>query len=450
LRGDPDSTGEDGEGDSEGDDADNDKKPAAKDKKPAAKDNHVPDSDKKPAAKPDKTLDVKDDDSSEDDTTLSHEVKNLSAFLTDYGTKGYAVANLDDLIYPVYPSDRMRLLGQLVRLRRATTKVVRSTQALPKALSTSDLLQVVLFKKPNEPLLPGLHASSIATFLNSFFRYEDNKKREENLQLIKDLVNNALSMVISLTSQEPDGRHILIGCIIFHPDTKLGSFVSYLGVLSPGTDLSIKLNKDTFKMPDNLTTTDWGGLDIAKFLLSMVQMVGTMFDLQKYGSGFPKRIDMHPSMTAKAHHLLLQVRMESGSSTYGKYVLYGFERLHSNRVAFICRKYEQEIGVGAGLRGNHRAEIGKGYYVDDLYLRRICLRYYLLVTCPPTPLLNKGKGLLAPNAPPTPSIVLRQTELFHTSCMIPAIDMRTLHYVAPPIPISISSVYSNFILLNQF
>jgi hypothetical protein len=35
-------------------------------------------------------------------------------------------------------------------------------------------------------------------------------------------------------------------------------------------------------------------------------------------------------------------------------------------------------------------------------------------------MLNKGKGLLAPNAPP---IDVRHTDLFHTSCMIPAIDM---------------------------
>jgi hypothetical protein len=117
--------------------------------------------------------------------------------------------------------------------------------------------------------------------------------------------------------------------------------------------------------------------------------------------------------------------MESNSSTYGKYVLYGFERLYANRVAFICRKYEQEIGVGVGLRGNHCAAIGKGYYMDDVNLHHICLQYYLLVTCPPTTIQNKGQGVMALGAPP---VTLRDTVLFHTSCMIPVIDMHiTLH-----------------------
>jgi hypothetical protein len=34
-------------------------------------------------------------------------------------------------------------------------------------------------------------------------------------------------------------------------------------------------------MPEALISTDWGGLDIAKFLLSMVQMLEMMFDLRK-------------------------------------------------------------------------------------------------------------------------------------------------------------------------
>jgi hypothetical protein len=150
-------------------------------------------------------------------------VKKLSAYLTDFSTKGYAVANLDEMIYPVYPSNRMRLLGKIERLCRPTMKASRA-KPLPKTLSILDKLLVVLFKKPNEPVLPGLHALSIATFFNSFFQLDNNTKSDTNLQLIKDLVNNTLSMGISITSQEPDGCHMLIACVIFHPDSKLGKF----------------------------------------------------------------------------------------------------------------------------------------------------------------------------------------------------------------------------------
>ena len=85
-------------------------------------------------------------------------------------------------------------------------------------------------------------------------------------------------------------------------------------------------------------------------------------------------VDAEKNSATEAHRLYVQVRMEGDSPVYSTYVLYGFESFKANRVAFICRKYEQEIGVGVGLRGNHRAAIGQGYYTDDICLGRPVLQ----------------------------------------------------------------------------
>ena len=96
-----------------------------------------------------------------------------------------------------------------------------------------------------------------------------------------------------------------------------------------------------------------------------------------------QNVNAERHLATKAHRLSVQVRMELDSPIYSTYVLYGFESVTSNRAAFICRKYEQEVDVGVGLKGNHRAAIGQGYYVDDIYLRQLCLYSYLITACPP-------------------------------------------------------------------
>jgi hypothetical protein len=59
--------------------------------------------------------------------------------------------------------------------------------------------------------------------------------------------------------------------------------------------------------------------------------------------------------------------METASSTYGIYVLYGFEpAANHNRCAFISWDFRKEIGVGSTIKGNLQAMVGLDYYTDDL------------------------------------------------------------------------------------
>jgi hypothetical protein len=116
--------------------------------------------------------------------------------------------------------------------------------------------RLCVFRKPNEPLLPWFKWFVNWNLFQSIFLFEDNKKRQEDLQVIANLVNNTIAMVIALTTQDADGCHILIGCVIFHPDSKEGCFVSYVGVLNTRDDTAIKLNK-TFNLPKALTVTAW-------------------------------------------------------------------------------------------------------------------------------------------------------------------------------------------------
>jgi hypothetical protein len=63
------------------------------------------------------------------------------------------------------------------------------------------------------------------------------------------LVENTLSMTLAVTSLEADGSHTIIGCIIFHPDNNVGSYVPFVGVLDNHLDETLKLDAKTFKMP---------------------------------------------------------------------------------------------------------------------------------------------------------------------------------------------------------
>jgi hypothetical protein len=88
-------------------------------------------------------------------------------------------------------------------------------------------------------------------------------------------------MTIAVTSLEANGSHTIIGCIIFHPDNNVGSYVPFLGVVDDGLDETIKLDAKTFQTPPGYVASKWQGQDIAKFFLSMVQFTATMMYRQK-------------------------------------------------------------------------------------------------------------------------------------------------------------------------
>jgi hypothetical protein len=100
--------------------------------------------------------------------------------------------------------------------------------------------------------------------------------------------------------------------------------------------------------------------------------------------------------------------------------MYGFQAFKANRDAFICRVYEQDFGVGVRLRGNHRAAVGKGYYIDDINLCRICLHSYFISSCPPRGVPCKGKGLQSETLIPYTDA---RPLYFYRSCLLPPVDL---------------------------
>jgi len=167
--------------------------------------------------------------------------------------------------------------------------------------------------------------------------------------MISGMVSNNVTMIIALTAQEIDGSHVIIGCVIFHPDNNVGCFVPYLAVQSEGG-----FETGWIKSGTSTTVADgqnsWRNHDIGKFLLSMVQITATMLYLCKQEGCMPSVVYMDPNQMnpTSAHHLYLQVRLEEETLPYSLYVGYGFESLNANRISFICKDYKKEVGVGVG------------------------------------------------------------------------------------------------------
>ena len=152
---------------------------------------------------------------------------------------------------------------------------------------------MVFFKKPGRTLrhkLCGLQEDSIAAFFTDLFIQQDKNKRKESVNLVTELVGNALSMVIAITTQELDGSYILIACVLFHPDNDKGSFIPFLGVLDQNVGNAFKLNDDNFEVLPDCHAQGWQGKDLANFLLSMVQFTTTMLFLCKHNNKTPQDV----------------------------------------------------------------------------------------------------------------------------------------------------------------
>ena len=178
-----------------------------------------------------------------------------------YGT---AVTDLKDLVRTVYPSSKLNWLSNIRRIqqRKAPPPASRGFP-LPITRIVSDYVQVVLLKKTNERRVPGLNEETISSFFLSFFAYEDKDREEEVHKTLRELVSNTLSMILAITVQKEDRSHILVACVVFHPDNNVGSFVPYLAVHNEGTDNTIIMNEANFIFPTGRESAVWHQLDIS-------------------------------------------------------------------------------------------------------------------------------------------------------------------------------------------
>jgi hypothetical protein len=183
-------------------------------------------------------------------------------------------------------------LSKIKRIRQRPTAGRKGSQkkkAVPTSISES--LQVVLYKKPKVNKLGGLNGETIGAFFTSLFNHENAERRTSCLELISLLVEKTLAMTIAVTLLEANGSHTIIGCVIFHPDNNVGSYIPFLGVVDEGQDETIKLNDLTFIIPAGFVASKWRGQDIAKFLLSMVQFTATMMYRRKVDNELPEYLN---------------------------------------------------------------------------------------------------------------------------------------------------------------
>ena len=274
------------------------------------------------------------------------DVTNLNAFISDFQTKGYGLAALSSLGKEVFPSWKIVMLGKMSRNRGRR----RSTHLPGHGPEVSNSLQVVMFKKPRTTQLPGLSADTIADYFSRLFVSTEVETRESTSETLKQLVNNNLSMILLVTSQEISGLHTILAGVIFNADDRQGIFVPYIGVLDSDLGDCLKIDENTFTIPDEYETSQgthtWRGMDVCKYLFSMVQLVSSLMWRQKNSTPqFPGQLTLQ-LVKANIYKIYLQVRLENRSHTYSIYVTYGFQPANANRRDFLCWNYKREIGVG--------------------------------------------------------------------------------------------------------
>ena len=326
---------------------------------------------------------------------------------------------MKSLVKEVYPSWKLDILGRVERkrLRRRPTNLPLQS----KEVSTS--FQVVMFKKPKPGLLPGLETDLISAFFNRLFKHGDKDIRTTTGVTLKQLINNNLSMLVLITSQENNGNHNIVAGIIFHVDYRQGIFVPYLGVLDSGDGDNLKFDSTEFDFPGDYDTTrlpSWRDMDVSKFMISMVQLVAVLMERQKQSLTMPDVLNLS-SPNLSTYRVYLQSRLEENTITYAIYVVYGFQPANANRRDFMCEDYKKEIGVGNAVKTSLQPFVGLGYYADDMQLRRICLNSFMLMSCPPVNLNWKSKGLMITEDPEDSPWPIQ--ELAYSSCLLPAVDL---------------------------
>jgi hypothetical protein len=101
------------------------------------------------------------------------QVGKVAKFSTQFTTNGIAIMSLRELANPVYPSKKIKILGDLIKIGRPAS----ARRSLPISKGSSGALQVVFFKTSNENHCPGINSGSIAAFFDNAFYAPDKVYR---------------------------------------------------------------------------------------------------------------------------------------------------------------------------------------------------------------------------------------------------------------------------------
>ncbi len=201
---------------------------------------------------------------------------------TGYSSKGFAQASLSSLS-PIYPSPTLLWLSNLQRKSSP-----RSERAGDKKADLDEFaISVVMFKRINHNLPPGLSADSISGFFISLFQLRSPDEKAANRSHIINLIANphysVLAVTVPMFSGVDDPNtlfHYIVAAVLFTHDNKNGSFVSLMGCCEEGDRDRFSLTPKFYVDPSHSNrlsdTATFSGQGLSTFLLSTLQVLGSL------------------------------------------------------------------------------------------------------------------------------------------------------------------------------
>jgi hypothetical protein len=160
----------------------------------------------------------------------------LDNFLgTDYTSQGLAQATLANLL-PIYPLPSLQSLAQLQTFSSDRNKPAGNESPL----EDESAIFVVMFKKFNSNLPPGLSVHAFAEFFTDLFVYQFSKEHDAFNISTTTLLDNSTYTVVAVTlpmfsSQDPAKvTHYIIAAALYMYDNKHGNYVALLGTTDNG------------------------------------------------------------------------------------------------------------------------------------------------------------------------------------------------------------------------
>jgi hypothetical protein len=207
----------------------------------------------------------------------------LDDFLgSDYTYQGLAQATLANIL-PIYPLPSLQSLAQLQRFSSDRNKRAGDESPLEDECAFS----LVMFKKFNSNLLPGLSVHAFPEFFTDLLVYQSSEEHDAFNVSTMSLLDNSNYMVVAVTapmfsSQDPTKlTYYIIAAALYMYNNKLGNCVALLGTTDIGDPSICTLSERFFVDQSNSgllqsNPSSFRGLGLASFLLSTIQVLGQL------------------------------------------------------------------------------------------------------------------------------------------------------------------------------
>ena len=246
-----------------------------------------------------------------------------------YAEKGLGVASLKSFLI-IYPKPS---LFQLANLQRKTSpRSERDGDIAPSPDEASFL--VVFFRTWKQEFPVGLDVDSFSNFFTEQFAHKNDEEKAAFQKKQADLFRNRNYYILAVTArvfslQEKNTlSHFIVAALMFQYDSKVGMFVSCLGVTNSGSPTLCSLTPDCFIDDDassgllTAPSPSFRSKGLATFLLATLQVLGHIGLKQPRVTPSASFVvafnELHP-LPAAPHHLYLQARV-AWDSAYTMYM----------------------------------------------------------------------------------------------------------------------------------